>query len=293
MDNGTSEPVVGRIEFGPAETLPPRPQRPAQPYIAVLVDYDNVAWDEISKETSISFARLLDYLRQSGTIVLAQAYLSPTATQLSIITSLTQAGLEAVACPMETKNRDAVDTLIKFRAYSLLSAGLVDTVVIVSRDSDFRDLVPRAANLGREVRLVNVLDILPHIIGTDAVVDPMPERETRPFADAIAKLRSGIKPGTRKGEGPAQLLKHIVRILYARENGRYRAQRLGFKALVSYVHDHLNAGWQTDEHRGQITHALTALVNANILFRREYDSRDFTYYTLNGNDPVIRTVLKL
>lgn len=258
---------------------------PAKQYLAVLVDFDNVFISLRERGFTMTYRELMQRFRAQGPILFAEAFLSPSATKISVIDGLTKAGFMAIACPMEAMRRDAVDSLIKVRAEQLLRTDTVKTIIIASRDKGFEALIPLAANLGKEVRLVDVLALET----PGATASPTVPDTNAPYVFSVNAMSNGMRPNQIKKHKHCHRVYHIVRLIYAHEN-RKKRHYLGLKQIQEYVLQQMDRSFRTDNPVIWVAQVIQTLADSGVLKRAEDDHG--RYYILNRKDPLIRSCIK-
>lgn len=160
-----------------------------QRFIAVLVDYDNF----ISNiEFEVSFYKLKNLVRNYGNILFSEMFVSPTSHKNELVQRIHQSGFTVISCPMATKDKDGVDKIMQDRAQAYMLATAVDTIVIISRDSDFYDLANKAADVHKTVVFIDPAAVRFEIQGTDEVVHLEASRSLSKFSRAAHYLTNGL-----------------------------------------------------------------------------------------------------
>lgn len=264
----------------------PRRRSSSRTHVAIIIDYDNFAIYRRENRIKISFEHLIEHAAQYGTVVLAEAYLSPTANSPTNVERITRGGFHAIACPLDKHDKDTVDFHIQEQTTRLLNNNAVDTVLIVSRDNDFRYLIPWASTIGRTVHMINISELAdrkglkrPALRGDFA----------SNYMQVIERLREGMSIKEIKERPAHDLVRHIIIALWQTENTR-RVSRLGFQELKGRVFQKLDRRWKTGSWQPEVELILKTFIKMGVLKRKRYQSK--TYYELDKGDSILVSCIK-
>ena len=218
-----------------------RRRKTSRSHVAIIIDFDNFAIDRKHQRIKITLTQLREHAAQYGTVVLAEAYLSPTGNSPTNVRKLTQARFHPIPCPLDGSGRDTVDHHIQEQTEQLLGHNTVDTVLIVSRDSDFRFLIPWATGIGKNVHMIDIREIA----NEDGLIkDALRNDFATSYSNVIAHLRRGMSVGEIKQRPAHDLVRHVILALWQIQNTR-RPARLDFQALNGRVFQKLGRQWKT------------------------------------------------
>ncbi len=113
--------------------------------VAVFVDGPNM----IRKELGIDLEKVRKRIAKHGTLKVAKVFLDQYASD-KLIEAVTNQGYEVVIVPSDVDVAMAVD------AVEAVFNPNIDTIVVVSRDSDFKPLLTKAKAHGKETIVVGV-----------------------------------------------------------------------------------------------------------------------------------------
>ncbi|TSC82512.1 MAG: hypothetical protein G01um101419_558, partial [Parcubacteria group bacterium Gr01-1014_19] len=246
------------LEKSRPESVP----EPKRPVVAMLVDYDNTKLAARDAGFSISFFKLREHARSFGDLWLSDVFLSPFASRDSnIIEQMSAAGYQAIVCPRGSKEKDAVDSKMNWRARQYIEIPGVDVVVIVSRDTDFNDLAVFAADRHKKVIYIDVVTEKVIVRGVDQEVEVAHSREYEAFHSAYKFLQNGMSPSDAETIKRFEFLKDIISSL------RDQVKPQSFKGIQSEVEFKIKEKWE-DQFAGEsLRHALTVLVDANLILK--------------------------
>ncbi|MEK6843524.1 MAG: TIGR00288 family NYN domain-containing protein [Candidatus Micrarchaeota archaeon] len=111
--------------------------------IAVLVDGPNM----IRKELGIDLDKIKKKLQKYGKIKVAKVFLDQFASD-KLIEAVTNQGYEVVIIPSD------VDVALALDAAEYMFSPFIDTIAIVSRDSDFKPVLTKAKEHGKDTIVV-------------------------------------------------------------------------------------------------------------------------------------------
>ncbi len=289
-------PVIPAPAAAPPAPIPMPEERPPEKKtvtrVIALVDFDNIRGDAQEAGFVISFTRMKEYIRTFGDQVLfADVFVSPAgAAKTEMIAQLWNAGFHVIMCPMASKDKDAVDSKMNWRARQYISATNVNLVLIFSKDRDFRELADFAADFGKDckVAFVDIVAQRGHLEGHNALVPLTASRQLAGFEKAVEYLARGLS-GVTQIEGQRVLfLKQIIRVMCDRES-RNNAPPFPFKQLESYVWDRVAYAWKQIFSISDLGKALTALHESKVILKNEGDRMN--YYTINQASPAVRKTL--
>jgi len=131
--------------------------------VAVLVDYENIAFSKISEGKVVDFPALIETIRgEIGVVKVALAFL-PIGVSLSddTIRELDKAGIDCVVCPRydtsSGKEKDRVDSRMIALAKKLFDEHSdVTDIALVSNDGDFTPLATFFKQRGKFVTLFGI-----------------------------------------------------------------------------------------------------------------------------------------
>ncbi len=273
-------PVLAPPATPVAKTIPVEARVPT---ILLIVDYDNAVSEARRQSFSISFAKLREFVLKSGRILFSEVFISPKAAQRQEnVDGLWQAGFKVIACPMGSKDADAVDAKINWTVRQYLEYTTVDIVFIVSRDQDFRELAGFARDMHKRVEFLDVLRERSSIEGEDALRELVESRALGRFEKAVESLAGGFKDGD---EQDVEFLKSIIRAFADRKDLR----KISFDPLRTYIWGQIYQEWSGVFKEMDLKIALSALVHGEVIKRNLGES--LTYYTLNRDHPATRYAL--
>jgi len=127
-----------------------------RPKIGVLLDYENIASEAISKGSTISFKGLSNLFKECaklGNLILPMAFLPDhfikNSTGGDVLQDLHTAGFYPIPCKStNSKNKDKVDSIMVEVGKSLIDETQISRIVIVSHDGDFIPLFNYATSHG-------------------------------------------------------------------------------------------------------------------------------------------------
>ena len=264
----------------------PRRRSSSRSHVAIIIDYDNFAIYRREKRIKITFENLIDHAAQYGTVVLAEAYLSPTANSPTNVEKITAGGFHAIACPLDEHDKDTVDFHIQEQTSRLLNNNAVDTVLIVSRDNDFRFLIPWASTIGKTVHMINISDLADR----RGLKRPALQSDfASNYGQVIRRLRQGMSAKEIRERPGHDLVRHVIIALWQTENTR-RVSRLGFQELKGRVFQKLDRRWKTGSWQPEVELVLTTLIKMHVLKRKRHQSR--AYYVLSRQDSILSSCIK-
>lgn len=253
------------------------------PTIVLLVDYDNTVSTARENAFNISFARLKEFVRTLGQIFFADVFLSPVAAQRpENISGLWHAGFQVVTCPMGTKDKDAVDSKMMWRARQYLECTTADTIVIVSRDEDFRELVDFAADRHRKVEFLDVNRERLNVEGEDVSPKLIESRILSRFWIDVDCLTDGRKSEDEQG---VEFLRAIIKVFAERKD----PHPISFEPLKTYIWSQIQSNWGRIFKDYDLKAAMTALVNGGVIKRNV--GSNLVYYTLERTHQATRRTL--
>jgi len=221
---------------------------------AVLVDVDNVQAQLDAEGKSVSWTRLKEYLRTLGPLSFCDAFISPRSFTKPVF--LWDAGFDVIACPMDAKDKDAVDEKIRSRALRYLFLSGITRIVIVSDDRDFAPLAVQAADRGKTVEFVSPVRIADLIVGADAPHPLDDSRQMRRFLGAIADVRDGTGKTSEVDRAFIADVAARARTDLADGNGR------ALRGVKDRIRAKLFPRWSRQFRAGNISDALKALVRS-------------------------------
>ena len=210
----------------PIAPAAPEPKPAALPRIILLVDHDNATMRAREAQFNLSFARLKEYARKQGRVLFADVFISPYSNRPEQVAVLWQAGFQVIACPMATKDKDAVDQKLNWRARQYLSETDVEVVLIASADRDFAELKDFARDRHREVRFIDTARERPELEGNEVAPQLPLSRTLSEFAIAIGNLENQRAGATLRARQQMEFVQAVVAGLVARERdeaGRHSA----------------------------------------------------------------------
>ncbi|MEM0475918.1 MAG: TIGR00288 family NYN domain-containing protein [Candidatus Norongarragalinales archaeon] len=113
--------------------------------IACFVDGPNM----LRKELGVDLEQVKKKLRAHGTVKVGRVYLDQYASD-KLIEAVTNQGFDPVVVPSD------VDVALAVDASQFIYGDKIDAVAIVSRDSDFKPLLMKAKEQGKETIVVGV-----------------------------------------------------------------------------------------------------------------------------------------
>lgn len=255
--------------------------------IVVLIDYDNAVSRAQENKFSLSFGKLKEYLRGFGTILFADALLSPTATgRAETIAQLWDSGFRVIACPMGHKDKDAVDAKLNWLARQYLDQPNIHALYIVSMDQDFRELADFAADMGKKVEFVDVAAINAQVAGFDQKIAISFSRQSENWTSALKFLEQGIEPVQVDTIQRVRFLRDIIRACEAKPAHQFMA----FQVLHDFIWKMISQTWEKVYHSGELRSVMTAMNHNNVL--QKNNGLKLTYYELNLNNPVVINALR-
>ena len=285
-----AKPVVIKPMI-PAELPRPTQERIAKlPNVAVLVDLDNTESRALETGFQISYARLKEKLREFGNLIFADVFVSPTAVKNSgLVAQLWDAGFTVIACPMETKDRDAVDAKMNWRGREYVAGGGIDTIVVVSVDRDFKDLGEFAADRHKRVIFFRVTEHKEAIQGKNGEVPLGLGRSVAQKLQTVKELTENAQSFTNDQQ--ARFIQDVIRQMA--EVFRRHPDRMGFKVLkIRTLQLLLPSEWKKihdDSLDRELEQAMSALKEGGVL--QKTDTGSSVHYTLNRSHPaVIRAI---
>lgn len=256
-----------------------RPSSAALSRVAVLVDFDNVQMCARQYgRYELSFPRLRDFVRNFGQVVFVDVFLSPVSTTEQNVAMLWQAGFTPVACPLEMKDRDSVDSQIKARGrqYALF----VDQIVVVSEDTDFSldpNFTHYIRDLGKEVSFIRVSEKRDQLAGSNPVRELNFSRKTESWLYILDKIENGAPIEESEGRERA-----LVGAVFAAL--RQSPQPCFFRVLHQRVCDYLS-GRKFGHKSEDVRRLLTAMVDRKLIVKNELASSKV--YSLNLAHPLV------
>lgn len=235
----------------------------AQPTV-VLVDFDNLEFSARDAGFTVAYDRLHDHLRTYGSLLFLDAFISPMSKHEDTINVMNQAGFSTIYCPFVRKDRDGVDNAIMKRALAHLYLHPTVTVVIVSRDRDFAELVGKAKDLGRTLVLLDPLTIRKEIEGDNVITKLDNSRSRGHFLSAIASIENGTRPRNQFERDIQTFVSAIMTNVYTREE-RNPESHVSFHFLSRYAWQGLRERWENQFSEGNLKDAIGALVDCGIL----------------------------
>ncbi|HEY4475325.1 MAG TPA: NYN domain-containing protein, partial [Candidatus Paceibacterota bacterium] len=242
---------------------------------------------------TVSFKKLKDILRTYGRIIFADAFLSPATSNPQTITSLWNAGFQVIVCPMGSKDTDAVDSKLEWRARQYLRESTVAKVFVVSRDRDFSELVNFAADLGKQAVLFDIERHRGAIEGTEEeIVIELPQgKQVALFMRAVDYVGQGLSGLRPDDELRIKFLKDVIAAVSGKEedNRRVGLRPPSFHVMHGSLIGVLGGQWRQSFTVMDFRNALTALVQQNAIVRRE--NHVTTFYELNREHPAVKAAL--
>jgi len=113
--------------------------------IAVLVDGPNM----LRKEFNLNLVEIRDILSEYGDIKVAKVFLNQYATD-KLIEAVENQGFEPVITSGDVDVRMAVE------AMELIYNDLIDVLALVTRDADFRAVLKKAMEIGKETIIIGM-----------------------------------------------------------------------------------------------------------------------------------------
>lgn len=113
--------------------------------IACFVDGPNM----LRKELGVDLDKVKKKLEKFGKIKIARVFMDQYASD-KLIEAVTNQGFEAVIVPSD------VDVALAVDATATMFNENIDSIAVVSRDSDFKPLLTKAKELGKETIVVGV-----------------------------------------------------------------------------------------------------------------------------------------
>ncbi len=273
--------------------------------VIAVVDFDNVAIGAQKAGFNFSWRRLMEFIRSFGRVVLTpEVYLSPYAGRNnSIFGLLWAAGLKPIICPLRGKDRDDVDRKMMNEARTMIDLAGVTTLIIVSGDADFADLVHYAKNRRIKVVQINAADYRDNFEGVDAQPRLHLARTEGSLVRAIELLGEVSDPQKKFGSGSLPAVEEkeaifvatVIKLLADRENkDKPEPYQLSFNRLCEAMGIRLN---NIPDYRRvtaeKLRAALSELKNAGVLRRIEDQHLALTYYRLDQEHPVtVRALLQ-
>ncbi|TSC62890.1 MAG: hypothetical protein G01um101448_569 [Parcubacteria group bacterium Gr01-1014_48] len=298
----TEAPLLSPVEEASARAVKTR-ENGERDLVAVLVDYDNVL-GVTRKIFEVSFIKLRNFCREFGRVIYSDIFLSPiSARRPEVITLLWQSGFEVFVCPMQTKDKDAVDAKLKARVRKYAEFSSVRKVLIVSGDGDFShdpDLHAFVQDLGKEVIILkpseyrHELEGDNHVFKNDAL-----SRRADDFVRCIEYASTGSANVPAEDQKRFSFVQDVIRSIDIVGSGK----TLSFNKLSELVWEYLciriavrtQVRWSQFFGEGDLKNVLSALVHTKILNPavckgRHGSPKEFTYYELNrGHSIVTRT----
>lgn len=288
MIKPAATPVAGPLLV--AASKPPTVEKPG---MVVLVDFDNTVGVARDSHFVVSFKKLKEVLRTLGRIVFADAFLSATTTNPQTVALLWQAGFQVITCPMGSKDTDAVDSKILWRARQYLRESSIAAAVIVSQDRDFSELVNFAADLGKEAVLFNVGEHKAAIQGTEAeIVIELPRgRLVALFMKAVDLAGNGLSGFNPDDELRVRFVKDLIAAIREKEDEDRRGGRNHptFHILSGCMQGVLGSRWRQTFREPDFRTALTAMIEKGVITKNA--NRVSTFYTLNTEHPAVKASL--
>lgn len=292
------EPAPPKVEVAPTPPPPapdPRPPDPVipaptktSPIVILLVDYDNATMRAREAQFNLSFARLKEYARKQGRVIFADAFISPHSSRQDQIACLWQAGFQVIVCPMATKDKDAVDQKLSWRARQYITETAADLVLIASADRDFVELKDFARDRHKQVRFIDTAMLRPDLEGSEVAPQLPLSRTLSEFTIAISNMEHKQTPSTPRARQQMEFVQAVISALAIRErdeNGR----RAAFLYLKNNLWPRLQGRWGKSFTSNDLHSALTSLVNAEVLAKNT--TRDMNFYTLNPTHCLVKEVL--
>ena len=277
---------AARVPTASVEAPPERKERTPSRWL-LLVDWENTVYAGQDNGFTVSFARLKEYVRGMGNIIVADAFVSPyAAREERVVQGLWDAGFQVIACPMRHKDVDAVDTKMIARARQYLAEMPNINICIVSRDNDFSDLKDFADDMHRTVILLNVVEFKKQLAGEDEVTELSEGRERKSLERAYAALVNGqLGNITPDIEHRKEFLKAVIRIVE-----RHCKEQMAFNVLHGTVEQHMRRSTRWKGDLRIIRTALTTLVDHHVFWRSSGDG-SVAVYRLNKEDTVVLMAL--
>lgn len=263
--------------------------------VVALVDFDNVTGSARDASFSISFGRIREYVRRFGTVLFVDAFVSPNSARPEIVQGLWNAGFQVIACPMASKDRDDVDAKMNWRARQYLNMANVTTVIIVSRDQDFRDLTDYAEDLHKKVVFIDVVKQRSEFEGVDPSggIPTYTSRRLIKFTRALDQLSENSRGYNAEEAETIRFVRDVVVECDAREKDmeKLALAKPSFLTLQSYVSARVMLRWSKIFTAIDVKQALTAMVEARAV--EKLVGGGTTYYVLSRNHPAVKNVLDI
>ncbi len=273
--------------------------------VIAAIDFDNVTIGAQRAGFNLSWGRLIEFIRSFGKIALTpEVYLPPQANRNeNIFGVLWAAGIKPVICPLRNKDRDDVDRKMLLEARRMMDVPGVTTLLIVSSDGDFDDLVHYAKDRKIKVVQVNVANHRAELEGTDAqpklrlarmegslvrAVELLTEK-----TDLHRELVHGSLPALEKNE--AVFIATVIQLIFDRESERELSpHESAFNRISDAIGFKLNSIAKYRRVSAEkLRAALSELRSANVLRRLEDQSLAVTYYLLDREHPATIHALQI
>ena len=97
----------------------------------------------LRKEFNIDLEQIRDVLKDYGDIKIGKVFLNQYASE-KLIEAIVNQGFEPVICPTD------VDVILAIEGMDIVCKDSIDTIALVTRDADFRPLLAKANERGKE-----------------------------------------------------------------------------------------------------------------------------------------------
>ncbi|MBI2039191.1 MAG: NYN domain-containing protein [Candidatus Niyogibacteria bacterium] len=260
--------------------------------IALLVDWENTFLAGTVRGFAVSFSGIKKLVREQGRILFADVFVDPHTVERAAksgasdtLRSLWDAGYHVIACPMGSKDADAVDTIMNQRARDYLELADIDILVVVSRDRDFRALSDKAADRGKHVVLFDVIKHRSHVEGGDAHFELENGREHIKLERAAEALKTARHGETAESEYWREYLAEIVRTITGIKAHGKTMLFQSFPSMQDQVQMRLDSPWKNQS--GKILRvALTVLREKGAI--RQITARNGVQYVIDPQSPIVQ-----
>ena len=262
--------------------------RKKQKLVVVLVDYENVVLRAKKEGFSVSFSRLRELVRSFGQVCEAVVFIPPhVATDAETVTILCDAGFEVVACPLEKKDKDAVDAYLKAHARRKALWSQATTFIIVSEDADLSrdpDLTSIVQDVGKTVEFLRPTEHRQAIEGMDIATEIKPTEFQQECEQAIDDLLAEQEPTDTQARETYRFMADVIKNAY--DAGE--SAELGFRQLTDRVWAQLVDDWHRIFNDSHVRTALSALIGKGLI--EPIQARHIRYYKFNHDHPSVALI---
>ncbi|MBI3114684.1 MAG: NYN domain-containing protein [Candidatus Harrisonbacteria bacterium] len=257
--------------------------------VAVFVDYENAILAAKQAGYRLSFAELLKEMSARGDVVFAFMFIPPhTGMRQEEVRKLWGAGFMVVYCPMGSKDKDAVDHKLEMHARDIVRETNVDTIVIVSEDSDFLPVANYAMRFGKSVERFFPSEH-PELAGCDNPRELFKRPQAQRWESSVDVALGKSVAGTHDEQCRADFLRAIVAAIQQIErvgNGEVFA----LDALLGRVWARIRNAWDSYGYGiGMAREAVNALIERKVVVKCH--TKGTNYYVLTSDKELLAALV--